>query len=109
MDCPKCGNRKLVASQVGQVEVDKCKSCGGIWCDHNELADLLSESPWRLKKLTGKRPHEELNLKKADCPRDGRQLMRVYSAGGSSIVLDSCPQCQGIWLDGGELDALLKK
>jgi len=41
------------------------------------------------------------------CPRDGAELTRVYSRLGTSTVIDRCPECQGSWLDGGELRRLV--
>ena len=43
--------------------------------------------------------------KRHHCPVDGEELTKVVVR---NIVLDKCPACQGIWLDGGELD-LIKK
>ncbi len=37
------------------------------------------------------------------CPRDGTELERVDVIG---VDLDKCHQCDGIWLDYGELEAL---
>ena len=108
MKCPKCG-RKLAAMKVRDVEVDRCKSCKGIWCDHRELGELLGQSKWRLSKLASSKEHDQLNRRRAKCPRDETDLMRVSSAENPQVVLDSCPTCQGIWLDGGELDKLLAR
>jgi Zn-finger nucleic acid-binding protein len=32
--------------------------------------------------------------------------LRVYSAIDRSVILDACPECHGIWLDGGEFNKL---
>ena len=106
MKCPKC-DRKLVATKVREVEVDRCKGCRGIWCDHRELGELLGQSNWRLAKLTDSKQRDDLNLRKGKCPRDDSDLIRVSSAECQDVVIDSCPKCQGIWLDGGELKNLL--
>ena len=37
------------------------------------------------------------------CPRDGSAM--VAKASGS-VTIDQCPQCDGIWLDKGELEIL---
>lgn len=37
------------------------------------------------------------------CPRDGATLVSRES---SQVVIDQCPQCEGIWLDKGELEIL---
>lgn len=39
------------------------------------------------------------------CPIDGEGLeTREYHG----VMIDICPKCQGIWLDAGELEALLR-
>ena len=47
--------------------------------------------------------------KKIDCPRcwveTRREEVEVF---GPNILIDTCPQCNGTWLDPGELDKLLK-
>lgn len=108
MNCPKCKTRPLLATRIRDVEVDRCKSCHGIWCDRNELELLLNQSKWRLGKLTGSKRRDEYNLAKGDCPRDAASLIRVSSVDSPEVVLDSCPECGGLWLDGGELDRLLE-
>ncbi len=45
MQCPKCPNGLLVATQVQAIEVDRCKACGGIWFDNHELVPLWTRWP----------------------------------------------------------------
>lgn len=40
------------------------------------------------------------------CPNDGTRLVELER---SSILIDACPECRGIWLDRGELDRLLER
>ncbi len=108
MQCPKCPASTLVSTAVQEIVVDRCENCGGIWFDDQELVQVLHESRYRLGALRGRTAPEGLNQKRSRCPRDGTQLLRVASALGYTVVLDSCPQCRGVWLDGGELDTLLK-
>jgi Zn-finger nucleic acid-binding protein len=49
---------------------------------------------------------DELSGKKANCPRDSGELLRVYSAIEKTVMIDACPDCRGIWLDGGEFAKL---
>jgi len=37
------------------------------------------------------------------CPLDGSPMKKEIA---HMIVIDKCPQCKGVWLDGGELDKL---
>ena len=107
MKCPKCVTRQLQATTIREIEVDRCKHCRGVWCDHRELGELLRVDKRQLGKVTGSKQRDDINRSKAQCPRDGEDLMRVCSSANPSVVLDSCPKCQGVWLDGGELDELL--
>lgn len=40
MHCPKCG-QKLATEKYGNVEVDVCPSCKGMWLDAQELEQIL--------------------------------------------------------------------
>ncbi len=108
MQCPKCPNSPLVATRVQDIEVDRCQTCGGIWFDNHELIPLLHERIADLAALRGKGTPPGANQKHGQCPRDSAGLIRVSSALGRSVILDTCPECRGIWLDGGEFDTLLK-
>jgi Zn-finger nucleic acid-binding protein len=105
MNCPKCEGRQLTPIQIAGTEVDRCEHCGGAWFDARELGALLHEERKNLKPLAGGtgRGHD---ARRGKCPRDGRELLRVYSARDRVTVLDTCPDCGGIWLDAGEFDAL---
>ena len=43
MHCPKCGNA-LVVEKYGEVEVDVCPSCKGLWLDANELETIIADA-----------------------------------------------------------------
>ncbi len=108
MQCPKCPNSPLVAKRVQTIEVDHCKTCGGIRFDNHELVPLLHERISDLAALRGKGTPRGVNQQHGQRPRDNAGLLRVTSALGRSVILDACPECRGIWLDGGEFDTLFK-
>ena len=107
MYCPKCKTEQLAPTNVHGTEVDRCPNCRGVWFDERELQRLLDLSPADLRPIRGGRLHDDVNRQKAKCPRDGSNLTRVCSAIKPQIIVDSCPNCHGIWFDGGELDQLL--
>ncbi|MFG0325993.1 MAG: zf-TFIIB domain-containing protein [Phycisphaerales bacterium JB037] len=39
------------------------------------------------------------------CPKDGTMMERLSTG---MVEIDRCPRCGGVWLDGGELTAVLK-
>jgi len=40
------------------------------------------------------------------CPGDGTTMAKELL--GDSIIIDRCPECQGVWLDAGELAAVAR-
>lgn len=107
VQCPKCITRSLDATRVRGVEVDQCPGCRGIWFDEAELATLLEAKPDDLKPLARGRSDPQADQRRGRCPRDGQGLLRVRSTRNARLVVDVCPQCRGLWLDGGEFLELL--
>lgn len=46
MHCPKCG-QKLFVEKYGEVEVDVCGGCKGLWLDANELETIIESTKRR--------------------------------------------------------------
>ena len=66
------------------------------------------EKQWKLKKFKKLTEEEKKNLKDLHymrCPKCGMELIEIEFKG---IKIDKCFQCDGIWLDSGEMDALSK-
>jgi Zn-finger nucleic acid-binding protein len=106
MKCPKCGTETMNALMVKGVAVERCSSCSGIWFDARELGQLLAEDARHVASLRRGAVKEQLGGKRGFCPRDGSELLRVYSSIDRSVILDACAECRGIWLDGGEFEKL---
>jgi Zn-finger nucleic acid-binding protein len=106
MRCPKCGTDTLNEFLVKGVTVERCSSCNGIWFDARELTQLLAEDAGYVASLRRGSVKEQVAGKKGFCPRDGSELLRVYSSIERSVILDACADCHGIWLDGGEFEKL---
>ncbi len=74
------------------------KSC--VHCRVNQTKREFEGNPTcagcRLEILMSREP--ELR-----CPADGTALVKTEQG---EILLDRCPLCWGIWLDGGELEAI---
>ena len=109
MKCPKCDNRQLAAATVRGIEVDRCPHCDGIWFDVKELGALLATHPQDLKPLAKGDTDAATDARAGLCPRDQSRMIRVFSARQRTVVLESCPTCRGLWLDGGELAELLRQ
>lgn len=76
--------------RLGSKLHDKGKAAEDIF-----IADQEKRRLEKLRQASGK----------AVCPRDGAAL---HSHKEHGVTLEACPSCQGIWLDKGELEAILK-
>jgi membrane associated rhomboid family serine protease/Zn-finger nucleic acid-binding protein len=114
MKCPRCLSELRTTVEEtpnDRIEVDVCPTCRGIWFDRFELEAMLQlpnvgafgvDSPL----LDGERP----SLR---CPRnpDAQMIERRLATDRTPrpLLIDQCPTCQGVWLDGGELEQLAEK
>jgi hypothetical protein len=47
MRCPKCGQTLMVEKYAGEVEIDVCPGCRGLWLDANEMETILASTKRR--------------------------------------------------------------
>ena len=59
----------------------------------------------KVKKLAEEEKKNLKNLHHMRCPKCGMELSEIEFKG---IKIDKCFQCDGVWLDAGEMDALSK-
>jgi hypothetical protein len=104
-DCPKCDHETLVKTEaLGNIPLDVCPGCKGIFFDKGELEALLRQSQGEVPAgfdLISPKPDT------IDCPRCKVKMSR----GGlvnPLLMVDKCDGCGGVWLDPREL-SLLKK
>ena len=57
------------------------------------------------KKITEKEKQRLKELHFMKCPKCGMELIEVDYKG---IKVDKCSECEGVWLDAGELEAVSK-
>jgi Zn-finger nucleic acid-binding protein len=108
LTCVKCTS-VLDKARVGDVEVDLCPSCGGLWLDHGEIERLgrgKSEDLSRLRSaLTGTATPDSPSETTTACPACPGQLNVVVLG---PVNVEYCNKCHGIFLDKGELDQAVK-
>ena len=109
MKCIKCEG-ELVLVRVGEVDVDQCDTCHGIWFDSGELAKIVGKKDVEALRTKAKASEDDENKrrqvdqKRAACPRCRSEAKLVQIASMTSdIHIDMCAVCGGEWLDGGEL------
>lgn len=104
LTCVKCTS-VLDKARVGDVEVDLCPSCGGLWLDHGEIERIGRGKPADMdnlrKALTGSATPEAASETTTSCPACPGQLKEVVLG---PVHVDYCTKCHGVFLDKGELD-----
>jgi Zn-finger nucleic acid-binding protein len=104
--CPLC-ETAMQKEFIHSETVDRCKQCNGIYFDEGELENIS-----HIVRLfqNAKMEEEEIEIgilhrdnRYINCPVDNK-VMKKHSIAG--IILDICPECNGIWLDDGEVQAL---
>jgi Zn-finger nucleic acid-binding protein len=106
--CPRC---EVLMSKMDflRTTIDICPNCNGCWLDQNEITQLTRSRGDRAVwlKLTDTKPCSLL------CPRCKAKNMQVgrveVATQAKSIEVDECKVCGGLWLDRGELAAVLAK
>jgi Zn-finger nucleic acid-binding protein len=96
---------EMTAETVGDVTIDRCSACHGIWLDILELEELLQADPRSLlaEDRCFQRQRNEQG-KRLNCPRcQGTYLIKLNSRQRPGTIVDSCTVCFGMWLDAGEL------
>ena len=104
VDCPDCGKAAEIV-RLGQLELDLCGACGGLWFDRNELerlpkevspADLSGEVHALVARLAAR-----TSAPKAYplCPICHQSMNLAQYQKVSGVVVHRCVTC-GVWLDG---------
>ena len=109
MNCPTC-RKELQSKLVGEVQIDECLGCKGIWFDKDELRQVKDQaepdSNWMQFELW---KHEDLfrvSAKPLKCPVCILDMVAInYDT--TNVEIDHCIKCGGTWLDGGELEKII--
>ena len=112
MKCPRDGTT-LARVNIAGLELDKCHKCDGIWFDRGELDRLrdlkIPDAEEILERKYGDPDYEEGSVENyMHCPRcpDGRLRRQAYTY-VNPVHVDTCDKCYGVWIDDGELNAII--
>ncbi len=114
LECPRC-DVHLEGRLVGDVLLDECNTCHGIWVDLCALERILSERKQaRADVVLGKLPpagappvpHQQTRMY-IRCPECVDLMNRRLFAKGSGVIVDICPK-HGAWFDESELQLVIE-
>jgi|GEM_PF-5755186 len=81
---------------------------GGYWLEDGELSQLAERYGAEVKEVPVEGTGKAIEIESPRlCPEDANTQLREYAFGDSGILLDICPTCDGIWVDGGELKKVI--
>lgn len=105
MDCPKCCKLMETVEFGTDIKVMRCTGCSGLFCKAHTLQQLREE--WLSDSVLdtgspalGAKHNEKRNIA---CPDCGATMARVSDSEQVHITLDSCADCESVFLDAGEL------
>jgi Zn-finger nucleic acid-binding protein len=126
--CPVClgvaMRKTTVRGAGGEVTLDACPRCGGIWFERGEARQLARQQPEALWKEVPRRAEAlrppchgcgaPLERDAERCPACGHgNVLRCPACdvemerrAHGGLVLDLCRSCQGVWFDNAELSAI---
>jgi len=100
----------------GNVQVEECSSCKGIWLTKEKLfaIERMKENDYH-EVVENHKPASEARMETTvsiekprdlNCPSCQSPMLANEHGYFSGIIIDTCIACGGVWLDRGELEAL---
>lgn len=99
MICPECLSTDWEKINCGDIIVDKCKKCHGIWFDGGEFNLILEKGSFYADNIDKEKDLKDTPEIAKKCPRCKVAMKRVTK---NEIRIDVCRDCSGIWADEGE-------
>jgi Zn-finger nucleic acid-binding protein len=106
MLCPVCKEPTIVL-ELHEIEIDYCSSCSGIWLDAGELELLFEDQQEREKIISSFHLDPEHPEKPYKCPICRKKMDKVFVGDNKELLIDKCPDNDGLWFDEGELKGVL--
>jgi Zn-finger nucleic acid-binding protein len=105
MRCPQCKGQ-LKQSAFGEMVIDECHSCKGMWFDRGELDGVKDEVLPDMKWLDIDRWIEqaefEVRRESKFCPKCRNIVLTMVLDQKSNTEMSICTQCKGSWLARGQ-------
>ena len=104
----------LTRLTVGKLTVDVCQGgCGGIWFDNFELKKVDDPQEFEGASLLHVAKDDHVTVdpeRRRHCPKcPNIVMMRHFFSEQRQVEVDVCPNCNGVWLDAGELELIRKE
>lgn len=102
MFCPKCQS-EMEKIRHGQIEVDRCTLCKGLWFDMLELERLREMEGSEAIDIGSPEEGRKWNqVTRVNCPDCKTRMIPMVDRVQTHIWYEACPTCYGVFLDAGE-------
>ena len=111
--CPRCEKEPLGARRVGDIVVDECVVCHGMFMDQTAVKRIVTERQQaRAEALLGAIPKIESADRRGGklyvkCPVCKTLMNRRLFSAGSGVIIDVCRD-HGVYFDEGELPKIIE-
>ncbi len=105
MNCPKCNTTMeeiRLSTLSGDVVVDRCTGCAGIWFDIGEAETLKDK--WMSDYIDSGDPkvgRQQNRVRDINCPRCGRKMEQLADPVQIHLQYEACHD-HGMYFDAGE-------
>ncbi|MBW1878780.1 MAG: zf-TFIIB domain-containing protein [Deltaproteobacteria bacterium] len=114
MECPRDGVTLAKEIVEGEVEVDICPACAGVWLEPGELQAIEEAHAEQVERIPPRHDAMTAALEAArgksvplgNCPVCGKTMVREEYGLASLVMVDRCEEGHGVWLDKGELESI---
>lgn len=113
MHCPACKTHLRIIA-AADLELDQCPDCHGIWFDKDELKPFL-DFALRYRDDVQDADYDPKRLWNSvvgdgeptyRCPVCDVEMAKFNYAVDSNVILDRCPECEGLWVERPEIPDL---
>ena len=116
MNCPQC-QTPMRESEVGDVTIDECTKCRGMWFDRGNFEEVKDEVLPELGWMEWDEWKDDLEFRVRQnllhCPKCGDIALTTIRDPKSATEISICTRCQGTWLATGQfiniVNALLEE
>ncbi|MEQ8277781.1 MAG: zf-TFIIB domain-containing protein [Deltaproteobacteria bacterium] len=110
--CPRCKTSELESLLAGEVLIDHCTQCGGLWLDHTVFERMQENeslsAPAMLSLAELPKPSQDVAQHGyIPCPQCEKLMTPKNYARRSGVIIDLC-KAHGAWFDAGELPAIVE-
>ena len=108
MKCAVCKEPMIVVEHEN-IELDYCDNCSGVWFDAGEVELLMETIGMESTGLDSL--HLATEAKSTEgarkCPNCDKKMKKVALGHSPELLIDVCPQGDGLWFDSGEVGQLV--